>query len=86
MKTLGKLDLASLALHEQAIAKAAKDDMDSDVRRAADTVLAKLQIFAQPQQLVDAGNSVLMIAHNPDPIKSADHLIDLGPEGGVGGG
>ncbi len=37
-------------------------------------------------QLVDAGNTVLVIEHNPDLIKVADHIVDLGPEGGVGGG
>jgi len=38
------------------------------------------------QRLVDAGNSVLIIEHNLDIIKTADHIIDLGPEGGDRGG
>jgi excinuclease ABC subunit A len=47
-----------------------------DVRKLLD-VLARL---------VDAGNSVLVIEHNLDVIKTADHVIDLGPEGGPAGG
>ena len=38
------------------------------------------------QLLVNAGNTVLVIEHNLDVIKVADHIIDLGPEGGAGGG
>ncbi len=38
------------------------------------------------QQLVDKGNSVVVIEHNMDVIRSADHIIDLGPEGGIKGG
>ena len=37
-------------------------------------------------QLVDAGNTVVIIEHHPDIVKVADHLIDLGPEGGEAGG
>ncbi|MBQ3497210.1 MAG: excinuclease ABC subunit UvrA, partial [Oscillospiraceae bacterium] len=47
-----------------------------DVRRLLDVLSC----------LVDAGNTVLVIEHNLDVIKCADHIIDLGPEGGDGGG
>lgn len=44
------------------------------------------QLIAVLQRLVDAGNTVLVIEHNLDMIKTADYIIDLGPEGGSGGG
>lgn len=44
------------------------------------------QLLDVLQRLVDAGNTVLVIEHNLDVIKSADHIIDLGPEGGDRGG
>jgi excinuclease ABC subunit A len=37
-------------------------------------------------RLVDRGNTVLVIEHNMDVIKMADHIIDMGPEGGAAGG
>lgn len=44
------------------------------------------QLLSVLQQLTDRGNSVIVIEHNMDVIKVADHIIDLGPEGGKGGG
>ena len=38
------------------------------------------------QRFVDKGNTVVVIEHNLDVIKTADYIIDLGPEGGSGGG
>ncbi|GMA07490.1 UvrABC system protein A [Tetragenococcus halophilus subsp. flandriensis] len=49
----------------------------------SDDILRLLQVL---DRLVDAGNTVLVIEHNLDVIKSADHVIDLGPEGGENGG
>ena len=44
------------------------------------------QLLAVLQRLVDAGNTVLVIEHNLDVVKCADHIVDLGPEGGDRGG
>lgn len=44
------------------------------------------QLLKVLARFVDDGNTVLVIEHNLDVIKTADHLIDLGPEGGIGGG
>lgn len=44
------------------------------------------KLIAILEQLVEAGNTVIVIEHNLDVIKCADHIIDMGPEGGDGGG
>ena len=44
------------------------------------------RLLAAFRALIDNGGSLLVIEHNLDVIKTADHVIDLGPEGGVGGG
>jgi len=44
------------------------------------------RLLAILQKLVDNGNSMIIIEHNLDVIKTADHIIDMGPEGGLGGG
>ena len=44
------------------------------------------KLIAVLQKLTDAGNTVVVIEHNLDVIKCADHIIDLGPEGGDKGG
>lgn len=44
------------------------------------------QLLNVLQRLVDGGDTVVVIEHNLDVVKSADYLIDLGPEGGIGGG
>ncbi|MCD6345291.1 MAG: hypothetical protein J7M17_06800, partial [Anaerolineae bacterium] len=44
------------------------------------------QLIRVLQQLTDTGNTVVVIEHNPDVIKVADWIIDLGPDGGDAGG
>ena len=48
--------------------------------------LTKNRILHVLRKLVDQQNTIIIIEHHPDVIKSADYVIDLGPEGGEGGG
>ena len=44
------------------------------------------KLLGMLQRLVESGNTVIVIEHNLDVIKNADYIIDMGPEGGSGGG
>ena len=44
------------------------------------------KLLAMLQKLVNSGNTVMVVEHNLDVIKTADWIIDLGPEGGAAGG
>ena len=58
-------------------------------RRGMKVVLADVEapvLEKAEQQLRDAGNTIVVIEHNLDVIKTADWIIDMGPEGGSGGG
>ena len=44
------------------------------------------QLLKVLHRFVNEGNTVIIIEHNMDVIKTADHIIDLGPQGGIGGG
>lgn len=44
------------------------------------------KLLASVQKLVEQGHTVIVVEHNLDVIKSADYIIDMGPEGGKGGG
>ena len=52
----------------------------------AKTIAEGENLNPELQKLVEVGNTVVVIEHNLDVIKTADHIIDLGPEGGDGGG
>ena len=61
-------------------------DFTYAVYHPADPAGMDAKIIDVLQKLVYAGNTVIVIEHNLDLIKTADHVIDLGPEGGDGGG
>ena len=67
---------ATLALHYKLNANVSEAFIKADVAKLLEVL----------QRLCDAGNTVLVIEHNLDVIKCADHIIDLGPEGGDAGG
>ena len=61
-------------------------DILNDVVGISNKMLSKELKELELNKLVERGNTVLVIEHNMDVIKVADHIIDLGPEGGDGGG
>ncbi|SLM22291.1 ABC-ATPase UvrA [Streptococcus dysgalactiae subsp. equisimilis] len=70
-------------MHKQATGKSLyiRDEPTTGLHK--DDIARLLKVL---ESFVDDGNTVLVIEHKLDVIKSADHIIDLGPEGGVGGG
>ena len=66
----------------KALPRRSPEELEANMKRWMDW----LSGIAAENKLVDRGNTVLVIEHNMDVIKVADHIIDLGPEGGDGGG
>ena len=60
--------------------------MNCGLAEPVDHLVLQNKLLEVLQRLVDNGNTVVVIEHNLDVIKTADHIIDLGPEGGDGGG
>lgn len=77
-----RMKLAS-ELHKRSTGKSLYILDESTTGLHTDDIARLLKVL---ERFVDDGNTVLVIEHNLDVIKSADHIIDLGPEGGVGGG
>ncbi|HER9451898.1 TPA: excinuclease ABC subunit UvrA [Streptococcus pyogenes] len=77
-----RMKLAS-ELHKRSIGKSLYILDEPTTGLHTDDIARLLKVL---ERFVDDGNTVLVIEHNLDVIKSADHIIDLGPEGGVGGG
>jgi excinuclease ABC subunit A len=93
LETLHEVDLGNIKLDQAATTlsggEAQRIKLSKElVKRATGRTV---YIFDKPTTglhfgLVDAGNTVIVIEHNLDVIKTADYVIDLGPEGGPGGG
>ena len=82
IKTLNDVGLSYLELGQSATTLSGGEAQ----RVKISSELYRPHVIEILNKLVDKGNTVVLIEHNLDIVKCADHIIDIGPEGGVGGG
>ena len=88
-RTGDKLRLAremAVRFHDAAQAEQAYSNVHAAVTAAGGSFADIAKLLSVLKRLTESGNTVIVIEHNLDVVKSADWIIDLGPEGGSGGG